>query len=80
MVHAIKMKNPGIYDSIILFPGELHFRMHSLMAIFKIFYDSIIGPINDNVLKYKSIFKDFASNRYNRSQTLLLVITNGIFN
>ena len=54
--------------------------MHSLIAIFKIFYDSIIGPINDNVLKYKSIFKDFASNRYNHSQTLLLVITNGIFN
>ena len=31
MVHAIKMKNLGIYNGIILFPGELHFLMYSLM-------------------------------------------------
>ena len=75
---SIKMERPGDFSWLLLFPGELHFRIHCCHAIYRIFGDKIIFPISEH-LGRQSIKKDFTTSGFNMHEDNLLVIIDAVF-
>ena len=75
---SCKKKHPERLKWLLLFPGELHFRMHVVSGEYLIFFDPVISPIAAR-LKRPDIVKKFNSNKFAPQEEFLVLLGDCLF-